>query len=227
MKRVAKRIGIELSDSVRKLPYRAANGRTYKGDFVAAETLYLITQRLRANTGLRDSVLTYLAKAGVVVDEIRIDPDKAIDAAIEAYRRLGKSEAWIQTRIVSKVARLYFTAAFHKSMRKANRSHYGIITNDVYYGLWKRSAAKVKEEMGLRAKDNLRDHQPIMALSYQLVAENLAAVGLEQRENLEFDQAQKIVKASAEHVGRQADETSRLLGKDIATDRPLLPDITE
>jgi hypothetical protein len=66
-------------------------------DYAQAEKLYQITQRMDANTGLRNAVLKFLAGAGVVVDEQRIDPDKALDAAIEAYRRQGKSEKWTKS----------------------------------------------------------------------------------------------------------------------------------
>jgi hypothetical protein len=43
-------------------------------DFASAQTLYYVTQRMDAETGIRDDVLQYLAKAGVIVDELRVDP---------------------------------------------------------------------------------------------------------------------------------------------------------
>src|SRR5262249_52400792 len=97
-----KKAGNTLYASCVQLPYRASNGRTYQMDYARAETLYQITQRMDAQTGLRDEILKFLAKSGVIVDEIRIDPDAAIDAAIEEYRRRGKDDRWISARLSGK-----------------------------------------------------------------------------------------------------------------------------
>jgi hypothetical protein len=208
-----------------QLPYRAANGRRYQMEYAQAETLYQITQRMDANTGLRNAVLKFLASAGVELDEQRIDPERAIDAAIAAYKRQGYSEKWIQTRILSKLARLYFTAAFTKSLKgKPQQWQYAVITDEVYLGLWKRSTAKIKAQLGLKKNDNLRDNQSALALSYQMVAENLSGLKLDEKQDLIFDQAKNIVRSMSEFVGKQADEASQMLGLDIATDLPLLPD---
>jgi DNA-damage-inducible protein D len=228
VKRVAKRTGIQLSDSIRQLPHKGANGKTYKMDFGPAEALYQITQRIRANTGIRDKVLTYLSKAGVVVDEIRIDPDKAIDAAIEAYRRLGKDEKWITARIQGKLMRLRFTAAFKNALRRdPSALQYAIITDEMRVGLWNRKTATLRAEMGLSEKANLREHMSTLALTYEMLAENISAEEMEQRQNLEFEESKAIVRKNSRHVGKHAEETSRMLGKDIVTGRPLLPEKTQ
>src|SRR5260221_5804986 len=105
LKRRFRKIGIETSTLCIGLPYRATDGKTYKRDFAQAEFLYQVTQRMEADTGLRNDVLEFLAKSGVAIDEMRLDPEQAIDAAIEAYRRQGKSDAWIHTRLQSKCQR--------------------------------------------------------------------------------------------------------------------------
>src|SRR5579859_4330293 len=91
-KRLKKAGLTQLYDSCVQLPYRATNGRFYQMDYAKAETLYQITQRMDVHSGLRDDVLEFLAKSGVVLDEMRIDREQAIDAAIEAYKRQGKSD---------------------------------------------------------------------------------------------------------------------------------------
>ena len=75
----------QLSDStgqsflLHKLPYKAANGRTYQMDYTNAEGLYRIAQEMRPTKGrIRlDSIRQYLASAGVLVDEVRRDADAA------------------------------------------------------------------------------------------------------------------------------------------------------
>jgi hypothetical protein len=127
MKRQLRKAGIDFSTKCQKLDYRASNGKTYKGDYADAEILYQITQRMVANTGLREAVLEFLAKSGVVVGELRVDPEKAIEAAIKAYKRMGKTDRWIETRLRSKV-------------RPTNRT-YKIVSD--------KTVRRRKQEMGL------------------------------------------------------------------------------
>src|SRR5262249_42067027 len=218
LKRRFKKAGIEMSTWCRPLPYVASDGKTYKRDHADAEALYRITQRMDTQTGLRDQILAFLAKSGVVLDEMRIDPDQALEAAIQGYRRQGKSEQWIATRMESKVKRLHFTSAFRKSMRREPQKwQYAVITDELRLGLWKRTTAQLREQMNLKKNDNLRDSQSMLAISYELLAENISAVELEQNENLEFDDTKRIVRRNAEDVGKHAEATGKRLGIDIAT----------
>ncbi|HLY26777.1 MAG TPA: hypothetical protein VKQ72_10590 [Aggregatilineales bacterium] len=225
MKRRLRKAGVDLSSWCRQLPYRVSNGKTYKLDFADAEALYRITQRMDAQTGLREDVLKFLAKSGVVIDEIRIDPDKAIDAAIEAYKRQGKSDRWIQIRVESKIQRVKFTTAFRKSMRTSPQQwQYAVVTDEMRLGLWKRTTAVLKEQLELKKNDSLRDHQSDIAIAYELLTERISTFELDQKNDLEFDQAKGIVRANADSVGQHAEATGRRLGIDIATNRPLLKD---
>jgi hypothetical protein len=88
MKKRLKKSGIELSTWCLQLPYRASDGKNYQMDHADAESLYRITQRMDANTGLRNKILAYLAAAGVAVDEMIRDPYTAQETS---YRTLNKS----------------------------------------------------------------------------------------------------------------------------------------
>jgi hypothetical protein len=197
-------------------------------DYVTDESLYRITQRMRAETGIRDEVLRYLAKAGVRIDEYRIDPEKALDAVIEMYQRMGKTEKWIEIRLLSTVRRHRFTAAFKRSLRiPPARWQYAVITDTVYIGLWKRDSATLKLQIGLKKSANLRDHQSALAILYQSIAEEMSSVELDEKDALDFKEAQDIVRSSSEFVGKQADDAGHRLGIDIATNRPLLKGKTD
>jgi hypothetical protein len=225
MKRLAKVAEIQLYDSVVYVPYRAKDGKRYKMEHVTDESLYRITQRMRAETGIRDQVLQFLAKAGVVVDEYRIDPEKAIDAAIAAYKRQGKTLEWIEVRIRTKVGRMIFTGSFQRSLRiPPAPKQFALITDEMRIGLWKRRTKALKAELGLREKDSLRDHMSRIALNYEALAESLSAYELDQKSNLEFEQAKFVVRSNSEFVGQHAEKASRRLNIDIPTNRPLLPD---
>jgi DNA-damage-inducible protein D len=223
MKRRLKKAGIVTSSSWRGMPYQTSNGAIHQRDHAIAEVLYMITQRMDANSVLRNNVLEFLAKAGVVVDEIRIDPDKALDAAIEAYRRMGKTDKWITARIQGKVMRMRFTTAFRNALqRDPSALQYALITDELRVGLWKRNSKALRKQMGLPDKANVREHMSTLALTYEMLAENISAEEMEQHKNLKFDESKAIVRRNAQDVGEHAERTSRRLGKDIVTDKPLL-----
>ncbi len=235
MKRRLKKAKIELSTWCRQLPYTASNGKTYEMDHATAEGLYIITQRMDAETGLRNRILRFLAKAGVVVDEARVDPDgllaqvvgtnpdRVIEAVIEFYRKRGDADEWIASRILSVQTRKWFVAEFQRSLLFPPASPlFGKITNTMRRGVWKRDTATLKKEMNLKENDSLRDHMPGLALTYEMIAENASAYVLSFKHGLTFNEADQIVREKSELVGKQAAEMGRTLNIDIATGKSLL-----
>jgi hypothetical protein len=219
-----------------QLPYTAADGKTYQVDFTDDKGLYLIAQYLRTTKArpLLAAIKHYLSAAGAFVDLVRrepetvvtsgaLDPDEAIDAAIEAYRKQGKDDRWIAARLNGKIKRAQFTAALKAAVIEVlTKPHYAMATDAVYKGLWGRTAAYLREEMGLSAKASLRDQQPTLALTYQGLAEEVAAQTLGSENELTWEQAREIVRIVAELIGEQAKATSRFMKIDLATGKPLL-----
>jgi hypothetical protein len=225
----------QMSSSTRRMPYLTPNGKTHQRDHATDNGLYLIAQYLRI-TGERpmlDEIRRFLAAAGAFVDEVRrepdklmesiTNPDKLLDAFIEYHRKRGKDDRWIQMRIDSKIKRNQFTAALADFVRDVlTPRHYATATDDVYRGLWGRTAAALKSELGVANNLSLRDHQPTLALYYQGIVEEVCAQKLGEREELWWDEARDIIRTIATIIGRQAKETGELLQKDLATGRTLL-----
>lgn len=227
--------GKQMSTSSRRLPYKATDGKTYQRDYLDDKGLYIVAQYLRATEDrpVLDEIRRFLAAAGAFVDEVRRDPDKLndtvkdpdklIDAFIEYHRKRGKDDRWIQMRIESKIKRNQFTAALTEFVQdELTRRDYATATDDVYRGLWSRTASQLKIEMGIPSKGTLRDHQPTLALYYQGITEEVCAHQIGDREELSWSEARQIIQTVAKIIGRQAQETSELMRLDIATGRPLL-----
>lgn len=226
----------QLSDSIRQLAYVADDGKTYQVDFTDDIGLYLIAQNLRVTKErpLLGNIKDFLAESGAFVDLVRrvpetvitsgaIDPDAAIDAAIEAYRKRGKDDRWIGARIDGKIKRAKFTAALKAAVDEMlTRQHYALATDDIYVGLWGRTAAILKDELNLLKNASLRDNQPTLALIYQGLAEEVSARKLGDASELSWEEARQIVRTVADLIGLQAAETGKYLQMDIATGRPLL-----
>jgi hypothetical protein len=238
IKRRFRKAEIETSVFCRTLNYRASDGKNYKRDHTDAEGLYRITQRMGVNTGLSERILNFLAASGAFVDGQRIDairqsqqieepvaddPEKAIEAAINAYKRMGKTDKWIAVRIQSTVQRKRFTEALQRSMReKPQQVHFQRITDAMRIALWKRDTPQLRAEMDLGSRVNLRDHLTETGLIYEMLAENVSEIDLRQQSNLAYGQAEQIVRADSELIGKHAKAVSEHLGIDIPTGRPLL-----
>lgn len=71
----------ELVDPFHQLPYQAADGKTYKVDFCTDKVLYLFAQYARPldEREVLAAIRKYLAEAGVLVDELRRDPELAVE----------------------------------------------------------------------------------------------------------------------------------------------------
>lgn len=228
----------DTSISNRRMSYRTSNGSTQQREYTNDRGLYLIAQYLRVTEArpMLDEIRRFLAAAGAFVDEIRREPDKLaenmsdpeslLDAFIEYYRKRGKDDHWIQMRIDSKIKRNQFTAALAEFVRDVmTPRHYAIATDDVYRGLWGRTAATLKNDLQISPKASLRDHQPTLGLYYQAIAEEVCARKIGAREELWWHEARDIIQTIAGIIGRQAKETSDLLQMDLATGKPLLPDV--
>src|SRR5215207_6157335 len=221
--------GKQLYSSLVQLPYKAKNGKTYKQDYVNDKGLYLIAQymRVKHDRPMLDEVRRFLAAAGAFVDEVRREPDKLIEtvnnpdklleAFIEYHRKRGKDDRWIQIRMDSKIKRNLFTTALSEFVQEIlTPRHYATATDDVYKGLWGRTAAMLKTELQLSKHQNLRDHQPSIGLYYQGIAEEACAQKLGDAQEVSWDEARSIITIIAKIIGRQADETSQLLNTDLA-----------
>jgi hypothetical protein len=229
-------IQIQMSDSIRRLPYEASDGKIYERDYIEDKGLYLIAQNLRSTKErpLLKKIKEFLAKSGAFVDLARrdpeavitsgmIDPDDALNAVIEEYRRRGKTDEWIDARLTGIMKRNQFTAALREAIKDMSQRHYGMATNEIYLGLWNRTAENLREELSLTKKDNLRDHQPALGLMYQGIAEQVSAQRLKDREELTIAEGLQIIHHVATFIGKQAEETSQFLQMDLATGKPLLP----
>ncbi|MEP6987673.1 MAG: hypothetical protein ABI970_18860 [Chloroflexota bacterium] len=227
--------GKQMLNSIVRLPYKAGDGKSYKRDYTTDKGIYLIAQymRIKHDRPVLDEIRRFLAAAGAFVDEVRRDPDKLIsgmnnpdkliDAFIEYHRKRGKDDRWIQMRIDSKIKRNQFTSALAEFVRdELTPRHYATATDEVYRGLWGRTAAALKTQLGVSGSNSLRDYQPTLALYYQGIVEEVCAQKLGAREELWWEEARDIVRTVATIIGRQAKETGELLQKDLATDKPLL-----
>jgi len=147
--------------------------RTQTVEYVTDELLYRITQDIRVTKARREStaiaaIKDYLAKAGVFVDLVRREPDKA--HAIVAvwydekeYRKLRvegftheQALECLERRANSVQTRKWITGIWHK--RRASYGDFAKLTNRVSFIVHGKTATQRKKEMGLGEHDTPRNY---------------------------------------------------------------------
>jgi DNA-damage-inducible protein D len=133
-----------------------------------------------------EPIKIWLAKVGYErVQEIS-DPEKALNRSRDYWQRMGRSEKWIQQRMMGQEIRNKLTD-YWKNNEVKERDEYAILTN-IIHKEW--SDLSVREHKNLKdlKKENLRDHMTdaelvftaLAELSTRQIAETMETKGLEE-----------------------------------------------
>ena len=90
---------VQLYEKIVQLKMRSADGKRYKTDVADTEQLLRIIQSVPSPKA--EPFKRWLAQVGRERIEETIDPEQAIDRALETYLKKGDSEEWVHQRILS------------------------------------------------------------------------------------------------------------------------------
>jgi hypothetical protein len=155
-----------------------------KTDVADIKTIFRIIQSIPSKKA--EPIKQWLAKVGQERVQEMADPSTAIDRARETYKKLGRSEKWIQQRMTGQETRNKLTD-YWKDHEISEGEEYAILTNIIHQE-W--SGLSVKEHKNLKGlkSQNLRDHMSeaeliftaLAELSTRQVAESENATGMEE-----------------------------------------------
>lgn len=223
-KKRLKKDGFEVWEKISQLKLPAPDGKLRLTDCATAETCLRIVQSIPSPKA--EPVRQWLARVAKERLDETADPElgiaRANQRAVDSYKRRGKDDQWIATRLQGIDDRKAFTDALTRHVADIVGKHYGMATNSVYKGLWGRSAATLKQQLGLPKSANLRDFQPRIAVHYQGIVESAVAYLLGEAQTVTVEQAIAVIDKIASLIGVQASELGALLGIDVATDEHLL-----
>jgi DNA-damage-inducible protein D len=181
------RLKSEGSESVTKcnrLKMPAADGKSYLTDVATAETLLRLIQSVPSPKA--EPIKVWLAKVGYERMQEMADPARSLERARETWKQHGRSEKWIQQRMMGQETRSKLTDYWADHEIKPG-DEFAILTNIIHQE-W--SGVAVKEHKKLKGlKDqNLRDHMSeaeliftaLAELSTRQVAESVEATGLQE-----------------------------------------------
>jgi DNA-damage-inducible protein D len=183
--KLKERLGKEGSQSVtncHRLKLPAADGKKYTTDVADPETLLRIIQSVPSPKA--EPIKQWLAKVGYERIQDMRDPARSLDRARDYWRQHGRSEKWIQQRMMGQETRNKLTD-YWKDHAIKGEAEFAILTNIIHQE-W--TGVSVKQHKGLKGlkTQNLRDHMSeaeliftaLAELSTRQIAETVQATGM-------------------------------------------------
>lgn len=156
------------------------DGKRYKTDVADTEQLLRIIQSIPSPKA--EPFKLWLAQVGRERIEETIDPEQAIDRALETYLKKGYSEEWVHQRLLAIRIRNELTDEWQKRGVQKGRE-YAILTDEISKAWSGMTTRQYKDLKGLK-KENLRDNMSDLELVLNMLAE-ASTTGISQIEKPE------------------------------------------
>ena len=202
-----------------QLKLQADDGKMRKTDVADIKTIFRIIQSVPSKEA--EPIKQWLAKVGQERVQEMADPSTAIDRARETYKKLGRSDKWIQQRMTGQETRNKLTDYWSEHDIKEGEE-YAILTNIIHQE-W--SGLSVKEHKNLKGlkSQNLRNHMSEAELIFTALAE-LSTRQIAESENATGMEENKISAKKGGKIAREAREKLELqTGQKVVTDSNFLP----
>lgn len=145
----------------------AADGKKRKVQAANTEGLLRIIQSIPSPKA--EPFKLWLAQVGRERIEETIDPEQAIDRALETYLKKGYTEDWVHQRILSIRVRNELTAEWQARGVEQGRE-YAILTDEITKAWSGMTTRQYKNLKGLK-KENLRDNMSTTEIILNMLAE--------------------------------------------------------
>lgn len=167
LKNRLKEEGSEVVTKCDQLKMQASDGKFYKTDAWDVETLLRLIQSVPSPKA--EPVKLWLAKVGYERMQEISDPEKSLNRARNNWKKHGRSEKWIQQRMVGQETRNKLTDYWTTHEIKEGEE-FSILTNIIHQEWAGLSVKDHKKHKGLK-NQNLRDHMNEAELIFTALAE--------------------------------------------------------
>ena len=213
LKQRLKAEGNETVTNCHGLKMKAADGKRRKTDVASTEQLLRLIQSVPSPKA--EPFKLWLARVGTERIEETIDPEQAIDRALETYQRKGYSDEWIHQRLMSIRVRNALTDEWQKSGVQQGRE-YAILTDEITRAWSGMSTRQYKNLKGLK-KENLRDNMSDMELILNMLAESTSTEISKNENPSSFAESQAIAKRGGKVALDARKAVEQQTGKSVIT----------
>ena len=202
----------ELLTNCQQLKLKSKDGKKRLTDVADTEQLLRIIQTIPSPKA--EPFKLWLARVGRERIEETIDPEQAIDRALETYLKKGYSEEWVHQRLLAIRIRNELTDEWNKRGVEKGRE-YAILTDEISKAWSGMATRQYKNLKGLK-KENLRDNMSDLELVLNMLAE-ASTTGISRVEKPE-GMAENL--AVAQRGGRVAGNARKELEQEMG--RPVI-----
>ena len=197
LKNRLKKEGSEVVTKCDQLKMMSSDGKMYLTDVANPEVILRIVQTVPSKKA--EPIKLWLAKVGYERIQEMADPERSLNRARENWKKHGRSQKWIQQRMMGQETRNKLTDYWSDHGIKRN-DEFAILTN-IIHEEW--SGLSVKEHKNLKGlkSQNLRDHMSEAELIFTALAE------LSTRQVAEDAQAEGMLENSA--AGREGGNVAK------------------
>ena len=191
----------------------AADGKMRKIQAANTEGLLRIIQSIPSPKA--EPFKRWLAQVGRERIEETIDPEQAIDRALETYQKKGYDTDWIHQRLLSIRVRNELTAEWQERGVQQGKE-YAILTDEItkaWSGMTTRQYKKLK---GLK-KENLRDNMSTMEIVLNMLAEATTTELSKAHQPEGFSENQKIARRGGSYAGQVRQDIEKDTGRPVIT----------
>jgi len=176
--------GSEVVTKCNQLKMRATDGKYYLTDTADTEVMFRIIQSIPSPNA--EPFKLWLARVGYERVQEIADPERSLNRARENWKLYGRSEKWIQQRMMGQETRNKLTDYWSKHEVKKG-GEFAVLTNIIHKEWTDMSVKEHKELKGLKTQ-NLRDHMneaeliftALAELSTRQIAETIEATGMDE-----------------------------------------------
>ena len=216
---VKKRLKYEGADQLltncKQLKMTAADGKKRKTDVATIEQLLRIIQSIPSRKA--EPMKAWLAQVGRERIEETIDPEQAIDRALETYLKKGYDPDWVHQRLLSIRIRNELTEEWQKRGVEKGKE-YAILTDEITRTWSGMSTRQYKNLKGLK-KENLRDNMSDTELVLTMLAEASTRDISREAKPEGFSASMDVARQGGEVAGVARKALEERTGKPVITEK--------
>ena len=205
----------ELYEKIVQLKMLSSDGKRYKTDVANTEQLLRIIQSIPSPKA--EPFKAWLAMVGKERIEETIDPEQAIDRALDTYLKKGYSEEWIHQRLLAIRIRNELTDEWKKRGVQKGKE-YAILTDEISRAWSGMTTGQYKRLKGL-TKENLRDNMTDLELVLTMLAEASTTDISKAAKPQTFAENKQVAKQGGEVAGIARKALEARTGKPVITEK--------
>ena len=206
---------VEVYEKIVQLKLLSPDGKKRLTDVASTEQLLRIIQSIPSPKA--EPFKAWLAMVGKERIEETIDPEQAIDRALDTYLKKGYSEEWIHQRLLAIRIRNELTDEWKKRGVQKGKE-YAILTDEISRAWSGMTTGQYKRLKGL-TKENLQDNMTDLELVLTMLAEASTTDISKTAKPQTFEENKQVAKRGGKVAGiaRQALEAET--GKPVITEK--------